>query len=146
MGGSYLDSGCRLVCAAIQLITFCFFAFYRATTYRVDNGLVNCLTLSEVEQPLDPDLAADDASAFDVSSHWILLFYFHIATAGTAVLQILIATMAYQKKESRTCCDRLLVPATCLHCPVSLGVFVWVHVVRFNHSGKVCAGDFLTET
>ena len=28
---------------------------------------------------------------------------------------------------------------------VTYGVFVWVHVMRLSHTGKVCSGDYLPE-
>ena len=56
-----------------------------------------------------------------------------------------MATVAYQTKKRRTLCDCLVLPITCLHLPLQLGVFVWCHVARFTHSGRVCSGDYLSE-
>lgn len=32
-----------------------------------------------------------------------------------------------------------------VHLPIQLGLFIWVHIARFRPSGKVCAGDYLSE-
>ena len=80
-----------------------------------------------------------------MSEHWQYLFYAHIGAAGYTIIQIIVATVAYQTKQRRTCCDLLVLPITVVHLPIQLGTFIWCHVARFNHSGRVCSGDFLTE-
>ena len=80
-----------------------------------------------------------------MSKHWQYLFYAHIGAAGYTIIQIIVATVAYQTKKRRTCCDLLVLPITVVHLPIQVGTFIWCHVARFNHSGRVCSGDFLTE-
>lgn len=55
MGGSYIDSSCRLVWTAVSLTAFSYYAFYAATTYREDNGLLDCYTMGDLEKPISKD-------------------------------------------------------------------------------------------
>ena len=59
MGGSYLDSACRTVCTFIALTAFSFFAFYQASKYRKEHGLVDCYTTAESEQPQQDSLSLE---------------------------------------------------------------------------------------
>ena len=81
----------------------------------------------------------------DVSDHWRLLFYVNLGTAAYAILQIIVASCAFQRKTGRSICDRLLLPITMIHLTLSMGAFIWCHVARFSHSGMVCSGDYLDE-
>ena len=145
MGGSYLDSACRTVCTFIALTAFSFFAFYHAEEYRKENGLTTCYTLQTVEAPVQESLSEGDEDAFNVSKHWQYLFYAHIGAGVYTIIQIIVATCAYQTKKRRTCCDLLVLPITVIHLPIQLGAFIWCHVARFTHSGRVCSGDFLSD-
>ena len=93
MGGSYLDSACRTVCAFITLIAFCFFAFYRSDEYRIENGLTVCYTMLTLEYPVYP--LVEKSETFNVSEHWQWLFYAHIVAGGYTIIQIVVATVAY---------------------------------------------------
>ena len=80
-----------------------------------------------------------------MSEFWLILFYVHIGAGGLTILQIIVATIAFQHKTRFTVCDKLVFPITMFHIPVQIGVFVWAHVARFSHNGKVCSGDYLDE-
>ena len=94
MGGSFLDSACRSACTLIALTAFCYLAFYQADEYRKENGLTDCYTGDNVEQPLYP-LTAESGLIFNVSAHWQWLFYAHIGAAVYTIIQIIVATVAY---------------------------------------------------
>ena len=131
MGGSYCDSACRLVLTAVSLTTFSFFAFHMGTQFRKDNGLLECSVVSGQDQPLNGGFV-EESDAFNVSKHWLLLYYVHIGAGVYTIMQIIVATVAFQTKSRRTLCDTLVFPVTMIHLPVQLGLFIWVHIARFQ--------------
>ena len=144
MGGSYFDSTCRLLLVTISLTTFSFFAFHIATQFRAEKGLLDCLIKGGQDLPIASSVVTDK-DIFNVSKNWLLLYYAHLGAGVFTVVQITVATVAYQTKNRKTICDALVFPITMIHLPVQAGLFVWVHIARFSHSGKSCAGDYLSE-
>jgi len=52
MGGSYYDSGCRMLWTIAALTIFTYYAVYAMTTKREENGLLDCYTIGKKEQPV----------------------------------------------------------------------------------------------
>ena len=148
MGGSCCDSTCRMVCTVISLGLFCFLALFYTSVYRNDHGLRMCYALTDAEEPFSKvalEAVDREEEAVDVSDHWQILFYSNLGASVYAILQITIARIAYANQSKHTICDKLVLPITAIHMPISLGSFIWCHVARFAHSGRVCSGDFLSE-
>lgn len=81
----------------------------------------------------------------NVSEYYLLLFYINMGSSAYALLQIIVATAAFQHKTNNTICDKLVLPITVIHITISMGAFIWCHVARFSHSGMVCSGAYLEE-
>jgi len=97
MGGSCCDSTCRMMCSLVSLAAFCYLIFHWMNAYRSDNGLQKCYVLDDSERPLvNPGIQTDDVdSAADVSEYWQILFYVNLGASVTAMLQIVVARIAY---------------------------------------------------
>lgn len=59
-----------------------------------------------------------DSETLNVSKHWLLLYYVHIGAGVYTILQIIVATVAFQTKNRRTLCDALVFPVTLIHMPI----------------------------
>ena len=79
MGGSYIDSACRLFCTIIAMIVFAYFAFYRATTYRDEHGLLDCFSVGTEDVPIDK--SGYRGKVQNTSENFRVLFYLHFAGA-----------------------------------------------------------------
>ena len=47
--------------------------------------------------------------------------------------------------EKDTCFYNLIWYLAILYYTVNIGLFIWFHIERWRHSGRVCSGDFLSE-
>lgn len=116
MGGSYCDSACRLSCTLVSLSCFCIIAFYYATDYRAIEGLPDCYSIMSQDVPVSPSAYRNlERQAVNVSRNWMILYYFRIGAASSSLVQIMIATFAFQTKERDTCCDKIVLPYSVLH-------------------------------
>ncbi len=96
MGGSWFDSGCRLFCTLVSVAAFCFLAFHQMTAYRSEYGLNKCYTEDGLEQPVASiEAEMEDSDATNVSQHWKFLFYGNIGSSALAIIQIVVAAIAF---------------------------------------------------
>ena len=66
-----------------------------------------------------------------------------MAAQGFALVQLSIAFASFKiKKFSHL--DRFSLVFTILNVLIQTGSFVWCHVARWSHSGRVCSGDYLS--
>ena len=80
----------------------------------------------------------------DVSFYWRMLFYCEIGASCVSLIQILIATYAFNTKME-TCVDYLVVPFTIINLLVNTVIFTSSHIARWSRPGAICAGDYLEE-
>jgi len=82
-------------------------------------------------KPAKTEILTNTSEIFNVSTRWLLIFYVNIGAAAYTIIQIIVATVAFQYKNRQTLCDKLVFPLTMIHLPMQLGVFIWVHIERF---------------
>ena len=87
-----------MVFTIVSLGLFCFLALFYTNVYRNDHGLRKCYALTNAEEPFSKaSLIANEKEdeAVDVSDHWKILFYANLGASVYAMLQIVIARIAY---------------------------------------------------
>lgn len=108
------------------------------------------LAIGELENylqiPIDKSLDVfTGLSTTDVSFYWRMLFYCEICGSCFSLIQILFATLAFNTKRE-TCVDYLVFPCTIINLLMQFVIFTGSHIARWSRAGKICAGDYLSET
>ena len=138
MGGTpYLDR-CRALLNVVSLIAFGVFSFYLATKYRANKGLLDCQVVADSEQPLKEEVGED---ARNVSEIWRIMFMICLGKVALAFIHIVSASCA----EKDTCFYNMIWCFAIFYYLLNVAIFIWFHIERWGHSGRVCSGDFLSE-
>ena len=90
-----------MLCTVFSLAAFCFLAFHQMTSYRADNGLNKCYATDNSNKPVATVAGGLVATSdtVDVSTHWQVLFYANVGSSTCALVQIIVATIAFQSKK-----------------------------------------------
>lgn len=140
MGGSALDTTIRMCFTLLTLLLLvvflCLDIFIRPSL-----NLPKCYVSHDSESPTSPDFNESE----DISEQWRLLYYFSIAAQVLAILQISAATYRFQKVKNTPRADAIALTLTILNIIAQTVNFIWLHIARFSHTGRVCSGDYLDQ-
>ena len=78
----------------------------------------------------------------NVSKMWRLMFIIFGFKVILGFVQIISAAIS----EKETCFYDFIWYMAIVYFIFNTGVFVWFHVARWSHNGRVCSGDFLSDT
>ena len=84
----------------------------------------------------------EEGDVANVSEKWRMMFIIFGIKVIFAFVQIISAAIS----EKDTCFYDFIWYMALVYFVFNIAVFVWFHVARWSHEGKVCSGDYLTET
>lgn len=109
-----------------------------STSYKLNKGLLDCHVIKESDFPLVQE--EDNGNGRNVSAVWYIMFLISLGKVIIALIQMLLR--ATVTKES---CLPFIWYFTVFYLLVNTAIFVWFHIERWSHSGKVCSGDYLSD-
>lgn len=143
MGGSIADSILRIFTVLFTIVIFTYFLVSVNYAHHRDEKVIDCF-VSDTSEFTAAKYSDDKHENRNITKQWRKLYYFTILVQLLTFVQVGVAMWSYNTKRRFRLLDRVSFTLTIVNLLAQASAFIWMHVARWSHGGRVCSGDYLS--